>query len=156
MQKLDRNIGFWEKRHFFRRKLSKIAENCDHNIGPRSHCSGELTASRKTGGQQGCQIFLGTTYQIGKIFQITILYGHIRNGGKIDKMSIQYTNIFHRKALQKLPQNGIFVLKICHLATLEDRRRETRKLCKTLVGTTWSQKCENICIRNFNASVLCT
>jgi hypothetical protein len=29
------NIGFWEKRHFFRRKLSKIAENCDHNIGPR-------------------------------------------------------------------------------------------------------------------------
>jgi hypothetical protein len=28
------NIGFWEKRHFFRRKLAKIAENCDHNIDP--------------------------------------------------------------------------------------------------------------------------
>jgi hypothetical protein len=35
MQKFDHNIGFWEKRHFFRRKLSKIAENCDHNIDPR-------------------------------------------------------------------------------------------------------------------------
>jgi hypothetical protein len=32
MQKLDHNIGFWEKRQFFRRKLAKIAENCDHNI----------------------------------------------------------------------------------------------------------------------------
>jgi hypothetical protein len=28
------NIGFWEKRQFFRRKLAKIAENCDHNIDP--------------------------------------------------------------------------------------------------------------------------
>jgi hypothetical protein len=28
------NIGFWKKRQFFRRKLSKIAENCDHNIDP--------------------------------------------------------------------------------------------------------------------------
>jgi hypothetical protein len=34
-KKFDHNIGFWEKRHFFRQKLSKIAENCDHNIGPR-------------------------------------------------------------------------------------------------------------------------
>jgi hypothetical protein len=31
----NHNIGFWEKRQFFRRKLSKIAENCDHNIDPR-------------------------------------------------------------------------------------------------------------------------
>jgi hypothetical protein len=31
----DRNIGFWEKRQFFRRKWVKIAENCDHNIDPR-------------------------------------------------------------------------------------------------------------------------
>jgi hypothetical protein len=28
MKKFDHNIGFWEK-------LSKIAENCDHNIDPR-------------------------------------------------------------------------------------------------------------------------
>jgi alpha/beta superfamily hydrolase len=34
MQKLDHNIVFLEKRHFFRRKLAKIAENCDHNIDP--------------------------------------------------------------------------------------------------------------------------
>jgi hypothetical protein len=31
----DNNIGFWEKRQFFRRKLAKNAENCDHNIDPR-------------------------------------------------------------------------------------------------------------------------
>jgi hypothetical protein len=35
MQNFDHNIGCWEKRQFFRRKLSKIAENCDHNIDPR-------------------------------------------------------------------------------------------------------------------------
>jgi hypothetical protein len=35
MRNFDHNIGFWEKRQFFRRKLSKIAENCDHNIDPR-------------------------------------------------------------------------------------------------------------------------
>jgi hypothetical protein len=32
--KNDHNIGFQEKRQFFRRKWAKIAENCDHNIGP--------------------------------------------------------------------------------------------------------------------------
>jgi hypothetical protein len=35
MQKFYHNIVFLEKRHIFRRKLSKIAENCDHNIDPR-------------------------------------------------------------------------------------------------------------------------
>jgi hypothetical protein len=34
MQNFDHNIGFWEKRQIFRWKLSKIAENCDHNIDP--------------------------------------------------------------------------------------------------------------------------
>jgi hypothetical protein len=34
MQHFDHDIGFWEKRQFFHRKLSKIAENCDHNIDP--------------------------------------------------------------------------------------------------------------------------
>jgi hypothetical protein len=34
MKKFDHNIGFWEKLQFFRRKLEKIAENCDHNIDP--------------------------------------------------------------------------------------------------------------------------
>jgi hypothetical protein len=36
MQIFDHNIGFLEKRQFFRRKLSKIAENCDHNIDPKT------------------------------------------------------------------------------------------------------------------------
>jgi hypothetical protein len=35
MKNFDHNIGFCEKTPFFRRKLSKIAENCDHNIDPR-------------------------------------------------------------------------------------------------------------------------
>jgi hypothetical protein len=40
MQKFDHDIGFGEKRRKLsksvknRRKLSKIAENCDHNIDP--------------------------------------------------------------------------------------------------------------------------
>jgi hypothetical protein len=33
-RKIDHNNGFWEKRHFFLRKLANIAENCDHNIDP--------------------------------------------------------------------------------------------------------------------------
>jgi hypothetical protein len=43
MQKCDHDIGFWENRQFFRRKLSKIAENCEHNIDPRL---GEFSANR--------------------------------------------------------------------------------------------------------------
>jgi hypothetical protein len=34
LKKIDHNIGFREKRQFFRRKLGKIVENCDHNIDP--------------------------------------------------------------------------------------------------------------------------
>jgi hypothetical protein len=37
MQNFDHNIGFWEKRQFFRLKLSKIAKNYDHNIDPRKY-----------------------------------------------------------------------------------------------------------------------
>jgi hypothetical protein len=37
MQNFNHNFVFREKRNFFRRKLSKIAENCDHNIDPRLH-----------------------------------------------------------------------------------------------------------------------
>jgi hypothetical protein len=35
MQTIDHNIGFQEKTLFFR-KLGKIAENCDHNIDPKT------------------------------------------------------------------------------------------------------------------------
>jgi hypothetical protein len=34
LKKFDHNIGICEKRQLFRRKLEKIAENCDHNIDP--------------------------------------------------------------------------------------------------------------------------
>jgi hypothetical protein len=30
-------VFIFKKGKFFRRKLAKIAENCDHNIDPRSH-----------------------------------------------------------------------------------------------------------------------
>jgi hypothetical protein len=39
LKKIDHNICFLEERQFFRRKLGKIAENCDHNIDPWSHWS---------------------------------------------------------------------------------------------------------------------
>jgi hypothetical protein len=36
MAKMDQNICFWEKRHFFRRKLPKLAHLLHtYNIGPR-------------------------------------------------------------------------------------------------------------------------
>jgi hypothetical protein len=35
-EKIDHNIGIKEKRQFFRRKLGKIAENCNYNIDPCS------------------------------------------------------------------------------------------------------------------------
>jgi hypothetical protein len=39
MQNIDHDVGFWEKRQFFRRKLAKIAENCDHNLNPIARMS---------------------------------------------------------------------------------------------------------------------
>jgi hypothetical protein len=62
---------------------------------------------------QGCQIFLGTTYQKGKIVPYTI-----QNVHKIGLMAIKYINLFHGKTPKKFPQIGIFGLKMCHLATL--------------------------------------
>jgi hypothetical protein len=47
IQKFDISISFWEKRHFFRRKFLKIAEDCDHNIVPRKkHVSKNLILPR--------------------------------------------------------------------------------------------------------------
>jgi hypothetical protein len=37
IKKFDHNIVFEKNANFFRQKLSKIAENCDHNIGPSMH-----------------------------------------------------------------------------------------------------------------------
>jgi hypothetical protein len=38
LQKVDHNIGFWEVRQFFRRKLAKMTEISDHNIDPCGQC----------------------------------------------------------------------------------------------------------------------
>jgi hypothetical protein len=71
--------------------------------------------------RQGCQIFLGTIFQHGekytklpqnipnyhKIYQITIKYTKLPQNipnGRINKMSIIYTNIIHCKALQNFPK----------------------------------------------------
>jgi hypothetical protein len=44
---------------------------------------------------QGCQIFIGTPYQTGKIYQMTINYTkwsqNVPNALKIDQMTIKYT-----------------------------------------------------------------
>jgi hypothetical protein len=44
---------------------------------------------------------------------------NLPNGRKMFQMTIKCTKIVHSKALQKLPQTGIFGLKIDHLASLE-------------------------------------
>jgi hypothetical protein len=43
------------------------------------------------------------------------------NGHKRDQMTIKYANMSHCKSLQNLPKLGYFGLKICHLATLDER-----------------------------------
>jgi hypothetical protein len=48
----------------------------------------------------------------------TKLPQNIPNGWKIYQMATKYTNIFHCKNLQNLPEIEIFGLKINHLATL--------------------------------------
>jgi hypothetical protein len=45
--KYDHSIGFWEKRQIFRRKLAKVAEICDRNIGPRTVSCSTLSSSTR-------------------------------------------------------------------------------------------------------------
>jgi hypothetical protein len=64
---------------------------------------------------QGCQIFLGTTYQNGKN---TKLPPNVPNGHKIYQSAVNIPNgrkIFEHRSLST--QNGIFGLKMYHLAT---------------------------------------
>jgi hypothetical protein len=58
---------------------------------------------------QGCQIFLGATYQNGK--NVPKWPQNIPNGCKIDEMSIKFTNIFYCKTLQNLPKLEFLVWK---------------------------------------------
>jgi hypothetical protein len=58
---------------------------------------------------QGCQIFLGATYQNGK--KIPEWQQNIPNGSKIDEMSVKFTNIFYCKSLQNLPKLAFLIWK---------------------------------------------
>jgi hypothetical protein len=76
--------------------------------------------------KQGCQIFLGTTYQ----------NGNIPIGRKIYNIAIKITNIFHGKTFQNLPKIGFLVWKIYHLAPLERKyivgtSRAIRRMSRT-------------------------
>jgi hypothetical protein len=72
-------------------------------VGPRSPCS-----------KQGCQIFLGTTYQNGKNLldkHKSYQNGHKicrPNGHKIYETAFNITNILHCKTPPKFTQIGIF------------------------------------------------
>jgi hypothetical protein len=63
---------------------------------------------------QGCQIFLGSTYKKGeKMYQLAIKYTKLSQNildiRKMGLMVIKYTNIFHYKTLQNLPKLGFLV-----------------------------------------------
>jgi hypothetical protein len=67
MQIFDHNIGFREKRQFFRQKLAKIAENCDHNIGPLNNVMiSEVSMTKKSAiSAQGKAIYAEKYHNIG-------------------------------------------------------------------------------------------
>jgi nuclear transport factor 2 (NTF2) superfamily protein len=93
----------WNRRKKILRSTSKSEQSCGSE---RS----QFLKSR-----QGCQIFLGTKYQNGKMYQITVSYTKcpwsITKDRKMDKVSIKYTIIFHCKTLQNLPKFGFLVWK---------------------------------------------
>jgi hypothetical protein len=66
--------------------------------------------------KQGCQIFLGPTYQNRKLYQNDQRYTQCPQNipffHKIDQLAIKYPNIFHWKTLQKCPKWGFFVWNV--------------------------------------------
>jgi hypothetical protein len=90
----------------------------------------KLPSHAFTAPQQGCQIFLGATYQDGenipkdrKIYQLAVKYTkwpqNVPNGHKMYQMAVKYTIILNRKTLPNLPKSGFLVCKyVYHLATL--------------------------------------
>jgi hypothetical protein len=65
---------------------------------------------------QVCQIFLGTTYKIGKNINLittkcTKWLWNVPNGRKLYQMLIKHTNIFNRNSLQNLPKLGFLIRK---------------------------------------------
>jgi hypothetical protein len=80
MQNFDHNIGFWEKRQFFRRKSQKIAENCDHNIDPWC-CSGKF-GSRKIGSRQKLHTFFTSSKHFDRL-RLRNISGHSDVGSSV-------------------------------------------------------------------------
>jgi hypothetical protein len=71
-----------------------------------------------TDAAQGCQIFIGATYQNGKnipndhkIYQMAIQFNKwpLKYGRKLSQMVLKYTSISHSKALQNIPKLGFLV-----------------------------------------------
>jgi hypothetical protein len=60
---------------------------------------------------------------------------NIKNGSKIDGISIKFTNMFHRKTLQNFPKLALLGLKIYYLATLAcDVPQPSPKVATATIG----------------------
>jgi hypothetical protein len=63
--------------------------------------------------EQGCQIFIGTAYQNGKIYQRITKYtkklNNIPNGHKMDQMDIKFTKVFYAKAFKNIFKLGFLI-----------------------------------------------
>jgi hypothetical protein len=60
-------LGFEKNANFFRRKLAKIAENCDHNIDPRQKRLGFLRSLVYESGHTGPMSGFRTRYWVTEI-----------------------------------------------------------------------------------------
>jgi hypothetical protein len=133
MQKIY-NIGFQEKRHFFRRelgqidekwaiaenwdkspKIGKIAENWDKSpkIGKIAENWDKLPKNLITTSSKVARFFLvqDTKTRENVPNDYKIWPKNISNSSNIDQMVIKDTNIFHCKTLQNLPIFGFLVWK---------------------------------------------
>jgi hypothetical protein len=87
---------------------------------------------------RAARFFLDQTYQNGKIIKRPYI---ISNGHTLYQTALNYTNIFHSKALQNIPKSGFLSLKINLLATLvptgcdvTEMRREKNERCFQLIS----------------------
>jgi hypothetical protein len=69
----------------------------------------KCVAARRSSRFQGCQIFLGTTYQNEKKYTKWPL--NMTNGHKIYQLASKYTNILRNMILENLPKLGFLVSK---------------------------------------------
>jgi hypothetical protein len=101
---------------------------------------------------QGCQIFLGTKYQNGKIYQITTnytkcpIYVNITKDRKMDKVTIKY--VHHHLPLQDPPTfSQIWIFGLKTKAPEEDPGVE---ICRSALCCNWW-----VCLQRFSLSLKC-